>query len=712
MLIAGLCFGATPAFASEPCANEQYRQASNSTQLPDCRAYELVTPADAGGQVDYQLSLEETGNEPSPGLNRGLQSFEDISNEGNLDPQLRGPLDVQGNGEDVFWDSTATPAGTGAIPDGGEYDAFRSTRTSSGWSTQDLLPSGLQTPGGGLPKVVIGASVDGSTALILTPLALQPGAFANPQEASLGSWAGLVIYRVHADGTRPELVTHGDFLLPENTRLTQLAGFGPFQELTASPDLSEVTFRSNIPLEGKQEQPCEQGPGGFKIGAATYLWNASSVDGLAHFILSYRGSCMSPNVAGVPTILPDGRPILMPNPSNTVIPGPLVENNPNTNDPGSLTPLAGPLQPGKVLAVTPDSATAYVLENEKLVTEDNNGGQIYAINTKDGVPQSGLPLPSNSPSVICVSCMTDQTNVTYVGTSKDGVHLLFTTDQGLWEWDASSRAQLLTSATDLTSSTVIVSENGQYVVGLTRQLAHNPNGTADLYEFRAGQTTPTLVTSGSSADTYALYDRTLSNTGEAVASGVSNDGQRVVYNASAPEVGGHQPPQVIDEWDAGHVTQLSPSGSLSGYSVQAVAGEQLQDVFFIAQDPLVPWDLNASQADVYDARAGGGFPFCTPGNPGPPPGAEGCSGPTNSANPTAPPIPSYGADLTPMSVQPALLPADTSRVASTSTVKPLTRAQRLAHALKACTKKPKKKRATCVEHARKQYAPMKKAGEK
>jgi hypothetical protein len=65
-----------------------------------------------------------------------------------------------------------------------------------------------------------------------------------------------------------------------------------------------------------------------------------------------------------------------------------------------------------------------------------------------------------------------------------------------------------------------------------------------------------------------------------------------------------------------------------------------------------------------------------------------------------------------MSVQPALLPADTSRVASTSTVKPLTRAQRLAHALKACTKKPKKKRATCVEHARKQYAPMKKAGEK
>lgn len=41
-------------------------------------------------------------------------------------------------------------------------------------------------------------------------------------------------------------------------------------------------------------------------------------------------------------------------------------------------------------------------------------------------------------------------------------------------------------------------------------------------------------------------------------------------------------------------------------------------------------------------------------------------------------------------------------------IKPLTRAQKLAMALKQCKKQPKKKRAKCVRHARKQYGPVRK----
>jgi hypothetical protein len=47
--------------------------------------------------------------------------------------------------------------------------------------------------------------------------------------------------------------------------------------------------------------------------------------------------------------------------------------------------------------------------------------------------------------------------------------------------------------------------------------------------------------------------------------------------------------------------------------------------------------------------------------------------------------------------------------------KPLTRAQKLAKALKACKKKPKKKRASCQAQARKRYAirtPAKKSDSK
>jgi hypothetical protein len=42
----------------------------------------------------------------------------------------------------------------------------------------------------------------------------------------------------------------------------------------------------------------------------------------------------------------------------------------------------------------------------------------------------------------------------------------------------------------------------------------------------------------------------------------------------------------------------------------------------------------------------------------------------------------------------------------------LTNAQKLANALKACTKKPKKQRAGCQKQARKKYAPAKKKAKK
>jgi hypothetical protein len=693
----------------EPCPNEPYRVASNSTRLPDCRAYELVSPADADGAVGQYPLNSASGTFLQAGLGNDY-----VAPDGSLDQQLRGDLDVQGNGEDVFWNSTATPPDTGALQDAGAWDPFDSVRTPSGWSTQDLLPSTqqIQRNPGGTVKVFLGASSDGSAALVLTQLALDPTAFANPQEAALGEWRGLSIYRVSTDGAfAPQLVTHGDFPLPENRQLLSLTGSGPFQELSASSDLSVVTFRSSIPLES--EDYCSGNSSDVSLGTV-YAWNAGSIDRLAHVIFRFEGrACSGPNVVSAPAVLPDGSPILMPNPAgNPEMPasGPLVENSPAGLEPGALTPLAG-FAGGTLLSVTPDGSTAYVSENQALVAQDTSGGgQIYAIGVQAGVPE-GLPLSGNTESVTCISCVTDQTSVTYVGMSKDGTHVLFTTagaEPGLWEWDAASGTHSLTSAAGLTPEDVVVSKNGQYVVALTSEAllpAEDTNNGPDLYELSVGQS-PTLITSGTSADSYELYD------GGVLASGVSDDGQRVVYEARpSGEAGSRLLPDVIDEWDAGQTTQLSPVGSAYEYSVQAVAGDQLQDVFFIANEALVPWDLNAGQADIYDASAGGGFPFCTPGNPGPPPGVERCAAATSNSDPTVPPPPGYGADLTPPGVQLAGLPADTSQLApSTSKPKALTRAQLLAKALKACKRKPKKQRAVCERQARSRYAPIKKKG--
>ncbi len=48
--VVGLGAAATPALAADNCANAQFRTGA-SAQLPDCRAYELATPADKGGAM-------------------------------------------------------------------------------------------------------------------------------------------------------------------------------------------------------------------------------------------------------------------------------------------------------------------------------------------------------------------------------------------------------------------------------------------------------------------------------------------------------------------------------------------------------------------------------------------------------------------------------------------------------------------------------------
>ena len=113
------------------------------------------------------------------------------------------------------------------------------------------------------------------------------------------------------------------------------------------------------------------------------------------------------------------------------------------------------------------------------------------------------------------------------------------------------------------------------------------------------------------------------------------------------------------------------------------------NVFFFTRQSLVSQDRDEND-DLYDARVDGGIAAQNP----PPPASctgEGCLGPVD-------PSPVFGApsnatfvgagNLTP---QPAAKP------------KPLTRAQKLDKALKACRKQPRKKRRSCDTRARKRY---------
>jgi hypothetical protein len=111
--------------------------------------------------------------------------------------------------------------------------------------------------------------------------------------------------------------------------------------------------------------------------------------------------------------------------------------------------------------------------------------------------------------------------------------------------------------------------------------------------------------------------------------------------------------------------------------------EEGDNVFFATSQGLV--DGNAEESyDVYDARVSGGFPQSA----SPAECASSCRAPGVS-----PP-----------------LPAPLSAVFGPSgNLTPLTRAQKLARALQACSKKPKKRRTACVKHAQKLYGAKAKA---
>jgi hypothetical protein len=185
------------------------------------------------------------------------------------------------------------------------------------------------------------------------------------------------------------------------------------------------------------------------------------------------------------------------------------------------------------------------------------------------------------------------------------------------------------------------------------------------------------------------------------------NGQEDVYEYEPAGIGGCQGPGhgqnagvVFSEGESGCVGLIS-SGTSPEESAFMDASETGGDVFFLTKSRLSSQDYDTSY-DVYDAHECTAASPCAPLVPLVPPPCT--TGDACKAAPTP---------------QPAIFGAPSSETfsgagnivpsVSTTVVKPkvLTRAQRLAAALKTCGKKPKKKRSGCERQARKRYGPSK-----
>jgi hypothetical protein len=190
---------------------------------------------------------------------------------------------------------------------------------------------------------------------------------------------------------------------------------------------------------------------------------------------------------------------------------------------------------------------------------------------------------------------------------------------------------------------------------------------------------------------------------------ISEDGSRVFFDSGEPLV-----PQDTNGWLDVYEWERDGTGScrqsqgciylLSGgtdsessYLLDASANGD--DVFIVSRAQLLPQDRGEDEL-VYDARVDGVQP----------PAESACSGTGCQGVPPASPMFATPSSVTFSGAGNFAPPA--SKPAVTPKSKRLTRVQKLAKALKLCTKESKRKRAACEKQARKRYAPAKKKGKR
>ncbi len=167
----------------------------------------------------------------------------------------------------------------------------------------------------------------------------------------------------------------------------------------------------------------------------------------------------------------------------------------------------------------------------------------------------------------------------------------------------------------------------------------------------------------------------------------------------------------VYEWHNGEISLISGGQDRTYIGIQNKS-EQIssvhligtdasgQDVFFTTASPLIPADTDEGQ-DIYDARVDGGFADLS---------SFACEGDACQGPPAAPP-----SDASPTSATfsgPGNLPASSAPTPKVAAPKPKTaaqiRAQRLVRAVRACRgKRSKGQRKLCEAQARKRYGPPK-----
>ena len=671
-----------PAAASAgTCPNEQLRSEANSANLPDCRAYELVTPPFKEASIAAMESLSFVG-----GFN-GMSA----------------------DGSQVAVSEFGNPGDSQGAARVGSYDL---TRTASGWTETSLDIPASRFPAGTVP-VAEEEHAFASEPILAAPdfgkfLYISPPAQNDGHEHSGSFWIG------EADGALHSL------------------GSGEGRWAGASRDLSHVLFDGPGGLEeedasGGPPVPVGVDPGGSLCPAATYSspsgtgsletvsggTGGMSAEGSVVFFYIPAEGCSpgDPSVGELFARVEESRTVAISEPSKV--------------DCSACDTSSGGEANQQIDGASPDGSKVFFTTTQPLL--DGTGG-IYEYDF-DAPAGEKVRLVGREGSVVRVS--------------EDGSHVYFTSGAGnLYVYDTETGATAFIATVSNGPNDAAVTPDGQFLVftSSTPDLTPGDTSTAQqAFEYDAGAGgagSLTRVSIGQNgfnengnSDTFGAnlipgeHDNYFPGPEYMSPLTVSNDGAYVAFESSdgltpealngqfeelAYEEVGHKAVKTyyaenVYEYHDGNVYLIS-DGRDTSFSLRAGEGSNGasavrlrgmspsgEDIFFETADSLVPQDLD-TQVDLYDARIDGGFPApvsllptCT---------GDACQGPLSSAPTLLSPGSEFQAGGNP--------PLTASAPAPAVKPKPKTKA-------KACKKGYVKKDGKCVKKPKAKKAKAKKS---
>lgn len=559
------------ALAATACPNEVLRQENNSLKLPDCRAYEQVSPVNK----------------------EGVRGFGGI---------------VTSDGNHATFLSDGAFAGA---PRGGA-NPYLGTRTATGWQTTPLQPA--------LPSFLT-SSLIGFTVSTVSADASRMLMQGDPLDPSMpggdGTGGNGNLFIREADGKMTWVSPIEPGIPPAFT--------ASIIEPAATADLSHVVFPdSQRLLNGAAEGLDANASGLYEwTDGALRLVNVDSSGALFNPYGAYLGG----NGSSRNALSRDGERIYFSTP-NDVFPAPVpygvkrvyLRQSGQTTTEISATQCTepsceGPEQDAIYQSASTDGSVAFFTSKAQLTNTATEGGGLYRYDVGTGkltllTPDATDP---GGAGVLQVIANSDDGSIVYFAATGVLAEGAGAGESNVYVYDARTATTSFVATVPPDATGRLVGEgtpSGRYLVfqdAAPITPGYDNAGHTEIYRYDEATKAPPTCLTCLPAGVPATGDSTFQPGGTGTNHNITDDGSRVFFQSNVALVPGDSNGKIdVYQWHEGALSLIS-SGTGSADAWYSSATASGSDVLFNSYDRLVPEDTD-EQMDVYDARIDGGFP--------------------------------------------------------------------------------------------------------